>query len=135
MFQKYGQKILKILKNIENMKFNYQIIFKRYEKTDCGKLKSGYDATKNEPFSFSDFRNPSPLKSTLKLINILYFSKNTIFAYFVTSDIKDRNWYNSNIYHTCREEHILGGNELSFVQYGSIVGPEQWDGGKCCKNH
>ena len=34
---------------------------------------------------FFDFRTPSALKSMLKFRNILKFSKNAIFAYFVTS--------------------------------------------------
>ena len=135
IFQKYDKKIRKFWKNIEILKFNYRIILKRYEKADCGKWKAGYNPTKNERLPFFDFRIPWRLKSTLKLSNILYFSKNTIFAYFVMSEIKDRNRYNSNNYYTCREEHILCGNILSLVQYGPIVGPEQWDGGKRCKNH
>ena len=115
--------------------FNYRIILKRYEKTGCGKWKPDYNPAKNEPFTFFDFRNLSPLKSTLKLSNILYFWKNAIFSYFVTSEIKDRKWYNSNIYQTCREEHILWGNRLSLVEYEAIPDPEQWDGGKRCENH
>ena len=40
---------------------------------------------KQRPEVFFDFRNPSPLKWTLKFSNILFFPKNTIFAYFVMS--------------------------------------------------
>ena len=68
------------MENIEILKFNDRIILKRYEKTDYGELKSGYNNTKSEHLAFFDFRSPSPLKSTLKLSNILFFPKITIFA-------------------------------------------------------
>ena len=72
IFQKYDKKIRKNRKNIENLKFNYRTILKRYEKRSA--------------------ENESPDITPQK----------TIYAYLVTLEIKGRKCKNSYIYRTCR---------------------------------